>query len=61
MKNYRKLKIHKKYQARTYRGINVPEIILKGKWLESLGFKQGKMVVVKQEKNKLTITVDKNN
>jgi predicted DNA-binding antitoxin AbrB/MazE fold protein len=28
---------------------------LEGKWLEKLGFKEGKQVIVKQRKNKLTI------
>jgi toxic protein SymE len=59
MKNSRKLKIHKKYQARAYRGITIPEIILKGKWLDKLGFKEGKMINIQQQKNKLIITIDK--
>lgn len=28
------------------------------KWLEELGFKQGQMVKIKQENNKLTIIID---
>lgn len=60
MKNSRRLKIHKKYQRRAYfRGITVPEIILRGKWLDKLGFKEGEMVTIKEEKNKLTISLDK--
>jgi len=57
--NSRKLKIHTGYQASTYRTITVPEIRLKGKWLEKLGFKEGQMVDITQKKNKLTITIDK--
>lgn len=59
MINFRKLKIHTKYQARTNRGVTIPQIVLKGKWLDELGFKKGEIVLVKQEKNKLTITIDK--
>ncbi|MEN2400113.1 SymE family type I addiction module toxin [Flavobacterium sp. MC2016-06] len=51
--------MHKKYQARAYSGITIPEIILKGKWLDKLGFKEGQTVIIKQQKNKLTITIDK--
>lgn len=57
--NSRKLKIHTRYQTSTDRTITVPEIRLKGKWLEKLGFKEGQMVDITQKKNKLTITVDK--
>ncbi len=39
--NSRKLKIHTKYQARTYGGTTIPEIRLEGKWLEKLGFRKG--------------------
>ncbi|WP_294266154.1 SymE family type I addiction module toxin [uncultured Chryseobacterium sp.] len=39
--------------------ITVSEIRLKGKWLEKLGFEKGKTVNIKQNKNKLTITVAK--
>lgn len=57
--NSRKLKIHTKYQARTYGGTTIPEIRLEGKWLEKLGFRKGQIVNIKQKKNKLTITIDK--
>jgi toxic protein SymE len=57
--NSRKLKIHTRYQTSTDRMITVPEIRLKGKWLEKLGFKEGQMVDITQKKNKLTITVDR--
>lgn len=60
MANPRKLKIHSKHQARAYGATTtIPEIRLEGKWLDKLGFKQGQMVIIDQEKNKLTITVDK--
>ena len=57
MINFRKLKIHTKYRTRKYDETKIPEIRLEGKWLESLGFKRGQTVQIKQQKNKLTITV----
>ncbi|WP_343616830.1 SymE family type I addiction module toxin [Flavobacterium sp.] len=59
MKNLRKLKIHTKYQKRNYKYITIPMIRLEGTWLEKLGFKQGKMIIVNEKKNKLIITIDK--
>ncbi|PWB25774.1 SymE family type I addiction module toxin [Flavobacterium sp. HTF] len=56
MANSRKLKIYKKYQARAYGGITIPEIRLEGKWLEKLGFREGQMIIVREEKDKLIIT-----
>ncbi|SEN95723.1 Toxin SymE, type I toxin-antitoxin system [Flavobacterium sp. CF108] len=56
MNNERKLKIHTKYQKRTYKHITIPSIKLEGKWLEKLGFKKGEVVIVEQKKNKLIIT-----
>lgn len=53
----RKLKIHTKYQTRTFGGIQIPEIRLEGKWLEKLGFKRGKTVKIKQENKRLIITI----
>lgn len=55
----RKLKIHDKYRQREYDRIIVPYIKLEGIWLEKLGFEIGGEVLVKQQKNKLTITIDK--
>jgi len=55
----RKLRIYKKFQARSYGNTTIPEIRLKGKWLEKLGFIQGQVINVIQEENKLTITIDK--
>lgn len=43
MINSRRLKIHTRYQIGTYRMTTVPEIRLKGKWLDKLGFKEGQM------------------
>jgi toxic protein SymE len=59
MATSRKLKIHTKYQARTYGSTTIPEIRLEGKWLGKLGFKEGQMVNIEEKKNKLTITIDK--
>lgn len=56
MANPRKLKIHKKYQARVYGNTTIPEIRLEGKWLERLGFSEGEMVIVQEEKYRLIIT-----
>jgi toxic protein SymE len=58
MANIRKLKVYEKFQPRRWKGINVPEIRLEGKWLDELGFKKGQVVIVEQEPNKLTITLD---
>ncbi len=57
MKQSRKLKIQPKLVERTYSRTIVPEILLKGKWLEEAGFKSGQNVEVRQEKNKLVITL----
>ncbi len=57
MASIRELKIHTKYRTRKYDETKIPEIRLEGKWLESLGFKRGQTVKIKQQKNKLTITV----
>jgi toxic protein SymE len=59
IKSSRKLKIYKKYQARTYGSTTIPQIIPEGKWLDKLGFKHVKMVNVEQKKNHLTITIEK--
>lgn len=60
MKNLRKLKIHSKYQKRTYKGITIPSIKLEGKWLEKLGFEKDQIVLVEEMKNKLILTIQKN-
>jgi toxic protein SymE len=56
--NPRRLKIHSKSQARTHRRITIPAIRLEGKWLDQLGFRQGKTVIIEPTKNKLTIRVE---
>jgi len=58
MTKIRKLKVHTKFRTRTFDWTTIPEIRLEGKWLEKLGFKQGRIVIIEQEPNKLTIIVD---
>ena len=58
MKKYRKLKVYTRYQSRRYGEVQIPEIRLEGKWLGELGFRQGQIVKIKQEQDKLTITID---
>jgi toxic protein SymE len=58
MNRFRKLKIHSKFRTRRCDNTTIPEIRLEGKWLNELGFKQGQIVIVEQEQNKLTITID---
>ncbi|WP_299216662.1 SymE family type I addiction module toxin [uncultured Dokdonia sp.] len=57
MKTFRKLKIYQKFRSRTWDHTTVPEIRLEGKWLQALGFEEGKEINVKQQRNKLTITL----
>lgn len=57
MKKTRKLKIQPKIILRSYDKTIVPEILLKGKWLEEAGFKPGQNVQIEQRKNKLVITL----
>ena len=57
MNKPRKLKIYRKFQPREWKYIPVPEIRLEGKWLKELGFEIGKEIEIKQQKNKLTITL----
>lgn len=57
MKKTRKLKIQPKTVSRTFKYVVVPEILLKGKWLEEAGFKPGQNVQIEQRKNKLVITL----
>ncbi len=62
MSRFRKLKVYQKFQSREWENITVPEIRLEGKWLKELGFEIGKEIEVKQQKNRLTITLtDKKN
>lgn len=58
MSRFRKLKIYQKFQPREWsKYAIVPEIRLEGKWLRELGFEIGKEIEIKQQKNKLTITL----
>lgn len=57
MDKLRKLKIYKKFQPREWKYTPVPEIRLEGRWLKELGFEIGKEIEVRQQKNKLTITL----
>ncbi|WP_394776626.1 SymE family type I addiction module toxin [Flavobacterium sp.] len=58
MKNSRKLKIHTKFKGE-YGSTKIPVIKLEGKWLKKFGFNEGQMISVKQQQNKLTITIEK--
>lgn len=58
MGRFRKLKIYSKFRYRRWDHTIVPEIRLEGKWLDKLGFKQGQTIIIEQEQNKLTITLD---
>lgn len=51
-KEYRELKV---YEQSGYQYKPTPTIILKGKWLEELGFGSGTPVVVKCQGGQLTI------
>jgi toxic protein SymE len=53
------LKVHSKFRARTWDNTFIPEIRLEGKWLEELGFRSGKQVMIIEKRNKLIITVKK--
>ena len=61
MSKFRILKIYSKFRYRRWgNNYTVPEIRLEGKWLEELGFKEGKQVKVLIKNNSLTLTVDEN-
>ena len=57
LRKTRILKIHSKYRSQNWGSTTVPEIRLEGKWLEELGFKEGKQVQIEQHPNKLIITL----
>ena len=59
MSQFRKLKIHSKFRHRRWDNTTVPEIRLEGRWLDELGFNEGEQVQIKQQHNKLTITLQK--
>ncbi|WP_136467889.1 SymE family type I addiction module toxin [Flagellimonas onchidii] len=58
MKKPRKLKIHGKFRRRRWDHTTVPEIRLEGRWLEELGFEQGKTVKVIQENRVLVLILE---
>jgi toxic protein SymE len=57
MEKLRTQKIYSKYRSRTHDNTTIPEIRLEGKWLDKLGFKEGRQIIIQQEQNKLTITL----
>ena len=57
MKSLRRLKVRSKFRQRTWE--TVPVIKLEGRWLENLGFKEGLVVEVEEEEEKITIRVRK--
>jgi toxic protein SymE len=60
MKRLRRLKIRSKFREHSW-GETVPVIKLEGRWLENLGFKEGQVVEVEEEEEKITIRVRKGN
>ena len=54
----KQLKVHSKYFSRVQSSVIFPGIRLCGKWLQDIGFNCGQEVHVKQEFNKITITVE---
>ena len=57
----RQLKVYYKYFHRVnswQRSVIFPEIRLCGKWLQDIGFEHGQTINVRQEKNKIIITID---
>ncbi len=59
--SHRQLKVYYKYfkRANSWRPVIFPEIRLCGKWLQDIGFENGQTINVQQEKNKITITVER--
>ena len=58
----RRLKVIGKTFPREYqRYVIFPEIKLSGKWLKDMGFDSGKHVIVSHMKNKIIITLQKEN
>lgn len=55
LKEYRNMKV---YEISGYRYKPTPMIVLKGQWLQELGFSIGNPVMVKCEDGKLIITLD---
>ena len=55
----RKIKVYRKFQKRTNKFIEVPEIRLTGKWLNENEFTIGKVVSVSVSKNRIVLSTDK--
>ena len=54
--NTRKLKVHERYNNNAHSYVKVPEICLKGKWLEEAGFAPNDYILVSCEEGKIIIT-----
>ena len=52
----RKLKVHERYNNNAHSYVKVPEICLKGKWLEEAGFAPNDYILVSCEEGKIIIT-----
>jgi Toxin SymE, type I toxin-antitoxin system len=55
MTTERKMTIQPRISPRVYQNKTVPEITLKGIWLEAVGFKAGAKVVIEVRENELII------
>jgi toxic protein SymE len=55
MKSNRKFKLQPRTVFRKYDQITVPELLLKGKWLQEAGFKPGQDAHVEVYKNRIVI------
>lgn len=53
----RKLKVHERYNSNAHSYVKVPEICLKGKWLEEAGFAPNDYILVSLEEGKIVITL----
>lgn len=54
--NLRKLKVHKRYVSNSNSYSQVPEILLKGKWLDVAGFPPNTYINVSCEEGMIVIT-----
>lgn len=57
MEKVRKVKVYSEYRRRTFDSTFVAQIRLSGRWLEKLGFRKGRRIIIAPEQNKLTIYV----
>ena len=56
MKKSKTMTVYRKFRQRTDDTIVIPQIMIEGKWLADLGFKQGDKFQIEGEPNKLTLT-----